>query len=163
MSFHIDSRFRLLSGALLYRRLVDFLAVLIRETTMKNWKALVSHPKYSRSIDIEWTGSLFHFLIKEPTKPLLPGNNILNIGIPYLWHRLGFYTFWTPSKDLIALCFDLPQSLIQALSTSLLDSEAQFQLHDPFSIHTLLVERVITCYDTSLWAWRDVIRELERV
>ncbi|KAF8850701.1 hypothetical protein BDZ45DRAFT_186193 [Acephala macrosclerotiorum] len=95
--------------------------------------------------------------IKEPIKPASALNNASNVCLPYVWHRMGFYTMWTPSKSFVVLCFGLPPSLQHSLSNLGL-----LNLDDPFSFHTLLIEKIAALYDAALWSWRDLIRDLEK-
>ncbi|OBT42429.1 hypothetical protein VE00_05993 [Pseudogymnoascus sp. WSF 3629] len=101
--------------------------------------------------------SSFIFLVKEPVKsnPLLSVAN--NVKISYIWHRMGFYTIWSPFKTLVVLCFGLPLPLKYSLS-----SLAHLSLDNPLSFHAILTEKVIALYDTSLWSWRNLVRDVEQ-
>lgn len=103
-------------------------------------------------------GSHFRFLVKEAIKPTPLLNHACPIKPSYVWHRLGFYTNWIPSKNALVLCFGLPLFLKQSLS-----EVAQLHVEDPFSFHTILIEKVIALYDIALWSWRDLVRDSENV
>ncbi|CZR68590.1 uncharacterized protein PAC_18489 [Phialocephala subalpina] len=106
--------------------------------------------------DLENFSSHFRFLVKEAIKPTPPLNHACPIKAYYVWHRLGFYTTWIPSKNALVLCFGLPLSLKRSLS-----DVAQLHIEDPFSFHTILIEKVIALYDIALWSWRDLVRDSE--
>jgi hypothetical protein len=106
----------------------------------------------------EKLGSCFCFLVKDPVKLGLQPSLINDIKTSYVWHKLGFYTIWTPIKGLVVLCFGLPLSV----KKSLLDFDHLY-LDDPFSFHAILIDKVTTLYDTSLWSWRDLVRGIEKV
>jgi hypothetical protein len=110
-------------------------------------------------VNVERIGSQFRFLVKQPEgkQPAFP-----NIGVPYCWHRLGFSTYWKPSYSVV-LCFDLPASLKDSLMVSIPASSSQLHLDDPFSFHRVLLGDVVELYNTALWAWRDMIRDMEKV
>jgi hypothetical protein len=128
------------------------------------WKASVSSIICRIYIDVKHTGSIGRFLIKEPAKrPVPPVNAVYSTNISYEWHKLRFFTSWRPSNNSVILCFDLPPSLRQSLSTSLKDPVYQLRLEDPFAFHSLLIEEVIVLYDDAVWSWRDLIRDLEKV
>jgi hypothetical protein len=115
-------------------------------------------------INAEYIGSQFRFLAKQPTKGRITrATAVENTDITYVWHRLGFFTSWFPSGYLVVLCFDLPPSLKQQISTSLVDSTSQLQLGDPFVLHALLIEEIVVLYDSALWSCRNLIRHLEQV
>lgn len=105
-------------------------------------------------------GSSFCIKIKEPVKPTqhVKFNDSSSVKVPYVWHTMAFYTIWTPSKQLVVLCFGLPVPLKHSLSH--LD---HLSLDDSLSFHVILTENVISMYDTSLWSWRDIVRDIEKV
>lgn len=110
-------------------------------------------------MNVKRIGSQFRFLVKQPEEkqPTFP-----NIGVPYSWHRLGFSTYWTPSYSIV-LCFDLPVSLKDSLMVSIPVSNGRLHQNDPFSFHRVLLGEVVELYNTALWAWRDMIRDMEKV
>lgn len=115
------------------------------------------------SAEIERIDSFFRFLIKQPAD--LPNRAVFgvqNIGASYMWHRLGFFTSWTPSNTLVVLCFDLPLILKDSLST-LLNSANRLGSDDPFSFHAILIEELTVMYDRAVWSWRDLVRDLEKL
>ncbi len=83
--------------------------------------------------------------------------------VSYKWHKLSFFISWLASNATIVLCFDVPPSLKAALLNSLSKSGNPLQIDDPFALHAVLVEDVIAFFDTVLWSWRDLIRDLELV
>lgn len=97
-------------------------------------------------------GSSFCFKVKEPVK--LP----CSVRVSYVWHTMAFYTIWTPSKQLVVLCFGLPATMKCQLSHL-----GQLTLDNPVSFHAILSQKVATLYDASLWSWRDIVRDIEKV
>jgi len=93
-------------------------------------------------------------LIKEPLKTT-DFHTTCKVN-SHVWHKVGFCTAWS-SRSNIILCFGLPSSLQNSMSTF-----SELQHGDPFALHTLCIEKVLLCYDTALWAWRDCVREIEQ-
>jgi hypothetical protein len=81
-----------------------------------------------------------------------------SVKVSYVWHMMAFYTIWTPSKHLVVLCFGLPVSMKYSLSN--LDPLC---VDDPLSFHAILSEKVASLYDSSLWSWHDIVRDIEKV
>jgi hypothetical protein len=71
---------------------------------------------------------------------------------------MAFYTIWTPSKHLVVLCFGLPAPMKYSLSNL-----GRLDLGDPLSFHAILTEKVTSLYDASLWSWRNIVRDIEKV
>jgi len=114
------------------------------------------------SINVERIGSQFRFLVKQPEeKHRAFPNDLPKIDAPYLWHRLGFSTYWKPSNSVV-LCFDLPLSLKDSLIASIPASAGRFHLDDPFSFHSVLIEGVVERFNVALWSWRNLIRDMEK-
>jgi hypothetical protein len=101
-------------------------------------------------------GTYFRFLIKDivKTSQPLPEYQVTS----YHWHRMGFYTIWTSDKTLVVLCFGIPDDLESSLSNLI-------ELHrdDPFSFHTKIIEGIVKLFDSTLWTWRNFVRDLEKV
>ncbi|TVY26089.1 hypothetical protein LHYA1_G004280 [Lachnellula hyalina] len=98
----------------------------------------------------------FRFLIKEPVKQN-PRLFYPQDGISYGWHKLAFFTYWTPSNTTLILCFGLPRCMRQSILLSHPPS-----LGNPFWFHVVLIENIIDLYDKTVWAWRDLVRGLEQ-
>jgi hypothetical protein len=79
-----------------------------------------------------------------------------------MWHKPGFFTSWRPSSTAVVLCFDLPPSLKDPLLAALINSAAKL-LDEPFAFHAILTEKLAAMYDSALWSWRDLVRDLEKV
>jgi hypothetical protein len=159
------SIFQLVSGRLMPWMRVGFSG--LRETQM-----IMARPNVTVSnqlallvctTNVKIIGTQFRFLVKQPNeKQLVFPNNIPKVDVPYLWHRLGFSTYWKPLNHVV-LCFDLPLSLIDSLKASIPASTARLHLDDPFSFHSLLMEGVIELFNAALWSWRNLIRNMEKV
>ncbi|KAH9209899.1 hypothetical protein DL95DRAFT_308961, partial [Leptodontidium sp. 2 PMI_412] len=112
------------------------------------------------SANLESYGLLFRFLIKEPHEPGQIIHN--NSRADYVWHRLGFFTSWTPSCSTTFFCFDLPTGLQDSIKAALCRSGTELQLTDPFAVHTVLVDEIVALYDQALWSLREQVRNLEK-
>jgi hypothetical protein len=94
-------------------------------------------------------------LIKEPVKTVSK--------YPYDWHKPGFFTSWTPQGKTVILCFNAPTILKEAIIRSAMATDLELEMHMPFKLHNILVEEIVTLFDKSVWAWRDLVRDLEKV
>jgi hypothetical protein len=110
------------------------------------------------SCTLNLVGSQLRFLIKQPAEIIPSASRAYNIDANYIWNRLGVSIHWTPSKNVVVLCFGLPPSLKTSLS-----NPAELCVDDPFAFYTIFVEGVLTLYDKALWSWRDRVRNLEQV
>lgn len=110
----------------------------------------------------KWIDSYFRFLIKEPLKPILQFENCSHISAPYIWHKIGLYVAWTPSQGIIILCRGMTPALENSLSDALKTADMTNILNDPFGFHVILLEKLTAFYDSVLWSWRDLVRDLEK-
>ena len=60
------------------------------------------------------------------------------------------------------LCFDVSTDLQEKIGEELLAGNiAQYGL-GPFSLHAMLMLRIVESFDRAVWSWRDVVRHLEK-
>lgn len=76
---------------------------------------------------------------------------------------MDFFTRWLTSDHMIVLCFGTPASLQVSLESALQLHHNQLDLSSPDCLHASIVDEIISLYDESVWALRDVIRNLEKV
>jgi hypothetical protein len=60
------------------------------------------------------------------------------------------------------LCFDVPADLQERIGKELLASDVTQYGQGPFSLHAMLMLRVVENFDRAVWSWRDVVRDLEK-
>ena len=133
---------------------------------MEVCKAIVSrlHLSKSHGAVVDHTGTMFRFLIKEPRdRSMDPIKDVSENTITYVWHTLGFFTSWMPLNGSVVFCFDLPPSLKDSLFVSFRDSTTPIRMDDPFAVHVVLLEEVISLFDHVLWSTRDLVRGIEKV
>ncbi|KAH7028036.1 uncharacterized protein B0I36DRAFT_328494 [Microdochium trichocladiopsis] len=91
----------------------------------------------------------------------------------YIWHEMGFYTFWgkQPGQNgqeetvLRILCVDTPDDMPESIK-ALLDehsgSQGGLELNDPFALHSALLDKIIVLQDVAVWRVRDQVRVIEK-
>jgi hypothetical protein len=96
------------------------------------------------------------FLIKETTrKPL-----VCQSQYSYIWYKLGFATYWTPSQSVL-LCFSLPAELQESVIAAMVPLRAIES--SPFALMAVVLEEILDMYDKAVWTWRKRVREIEQV
>lgn len=99
--------------------------------------------------------TVFHFLIKYVT-----GNG--STPTTYGWHTPSFITTWRPSGEIVLLCFNFPLEIQESFKNALAKSPiADLQSH-PFAFHSLILDYIIDLHDTSIWKFRDFVRQQEQ-
>ncbi|KAF7504365.1 hypothetical protein GJ744_002422 [Endocarpon pusillum] len=80
----------------------------------------------------------------------------------YVWYSIKFWAFQTASGKTSVLCFDAPDRFRLELLESL--KSRGWRSNDPgiYQLHTFLLDQIINLYDESVWALRDLVRNLER-
>lgn len=102
-------------------------------------------------------GTWFRFLIKQVIR------ESLSTDACYVWDKIGFFTTWLPADHHVILCFDLPFALQSRLQSSIISNQDNISLNDPYSLHTIIVEEVLSLFDISVWSLRDSVRMVEKV
>ncbi|SPO02354.1 uncharacterized protein DNG_05027 [Cephalotrichum gorgonifer] len=76
------------------------------------------------------------------------------------WYEMGFFVRWSaaePSRTAV-LCCDVPSALQASLRYALRASGAErVRFSDPYSVFGVVVQEVISLYDSSVWAMRNHI------
>ena len=60
------------------------------------------------------------------------------------------------------LCFDVPADLQESIGKELLADDVAQYGQGPFSLHAILMMRVVESFNKAVWSWRDVVRDLEK-
>lgn len=81
----------------------------------------------------------------------------------YVWYSIEFFAFQSASGRTSVLCLDTPDRFRLRLLESLKSHGWRFNDPDIYQLHTFLLDQIINLYDESVWALRDVVRNLERV
>ena len=81
----------------------------------------------------------------------------------YEWYEMGFFTHWTSIGWKVILCFDTPQALQNQVQTALSSPSRILDLSDIYSLHIILVDKIVELFDISVWTLRDLIRAMEMV
>ncbi|KAK0301614.1 hypothetical protein LTR82_018213 [Friedmanniomyces endolithicus] len=59
------------------------------------------------------------------------------------------------------LAYDLPETLRQNISQSLIDNTVERYGNGAFSLHPFILLHIVVCFDKAVWLWRDVVRDIE--
>jgi hypothetical protein len=79
----------------------------------------------------------------------------------YYWDQLTFFTQWRSSTDMVIMCFGLTTELRDEVRKSLKGSPQLLIASSPYDAHAFILPFVVRVFDTSVWMWRDWIRESE--
>jgi hypothetical protein len=60
------------------------------------------------------------------------------------------------------LCFDVPVHFQEKIGEALLAGDVAQHGEGPFSLHAMLMLRIVESFDKAVWSWRDVVRDLEK-
>jgi hypothetical protein len=60
------------------------------------------------------------------------------------------------------LCFDVSTDLQEKIGEELLAGDVAQYGQGPFSLHAMLMLRIVESFDRAVWSWRDVVRDLEK-
>jgi len=105
----------------------------------------------------------YRLLIKEPDKTVSNYPNLNNIDSLYIWYKLAFFISWKPQGKIKILCFDVPSILQEAITSCVTSSDFQTSAQGPLDINNIIIEETVALFDKSVWSWRDVVRDLEKV
>jgi len=90
-------------------------------------------------------------------------NKVLKLP-KYDWLKMAFFVSWMHPHQTVVICFDVPEMLQGHLFDTLrTDAPIQADWNDPYSVHLVIVEAVVDCYNTAVWNLRDAIRHFEEV
>lgn len=80
----------------------------------------------------------------------------------YKWLKMAFFVSWMRPNQTVVICFDVPEMLQGHLFDTLrTDAPIRADWNDPYSVHLVIVEAVVDCYNTAVWNLRDAIRQFE--
>jgi hypothetical protein len=103
----------------------------------------------------------YRLLIKEPVKKV---SNYPSFDIDsYTWYKIAFFISWTLQGKIRILCFDIPTSLREAITNVIKGPDFQLSAQGPLDINNIIVEETVALFDKSVWSWRDIVRDLEKV
>lgn len=76
---------------------------------------------------------------------------------------MGFFALQTAAGQVVILCFDTPEHFRQRLFQAL--NSSTWTLSEPviYQLHAYLIDQIINLYDESVWALRDIVRDVEKV
>jgi hypothetical protein len=90
-------------------------------------------------------------------------NKVLKLP-KYDWLKMAFFVSWMHPHQTVVICFDVPEMLQGHLFDTLkADAPIRADWNDPYSVHLVIVEAVVDCYNTAVWNLRDAIRHFEEV
>ena len=77
---------------------------------------------------------------------------------------MAFFVSWTYPDNAVVICFNVVEMLQERLFKTLRTADPiQPHWDDPYSVQLVIVEAVVTCYNTAVWSLRDAIRRFEEV
>ena len=76
---------------------------------------------------------------------------------------MSFFTTRFYTNKIIIICLDLSKALQTSLWLALSSNQNRLDLFDPYSLHAFIVDEIVTLFDTSVWGFRDLIRNIEMV
>ncbi|KAK6502261.1 hypothetical protein TWF506_002844 [Arthrobotrys conoides] len=108
----------------------------------------------------------FRFLVKTVVqlKNETGGIKTTAFGNPqyeYYWHKMGFFSTWSPKGHQSVLCLDCPPEFVVHIRNSLSSVGGESFQIDPYCFHPYIVGGVISIFDASIWALRDLVRMTE--
>lgn len=65
-------------------------------------------------------------------------------------------------ESTVVLCFDVPRPIQTRIEHALSDKR-ELDLKDIYALHALILDEVVSLYETSAWALRDLVRTYEVV
>lgn len=140
---------------------MEALAAKLCTTTTKRLSTIV-YPRFILFSVIQTSANAaaetwFRFLVKQ-----------LKIDISsskpaYEWYEMGFLTYCTAPNETIVLCFDVPDIFRTRLHDTLNFTLWRREDYSISSLHAFLTKETIDLYDDSVWAIRDVVRDIEKV
>lgn len=119
---------------------------------------------FQHSLILTAPAIFYRFLIKEPVKKKVTNYpNLNDLDSSYTWHKLAFFISWTPQGKIRILCFDIPSCLQETIYSIIKGPDFQLTAQGPLDINNIIIEETVALFDRSVWSWRDVVRDLEKV
>ncbi|KAK6330945.1 hypothetical protein TWF718_003139 [Orbilia javanica] len=79
----------------------------------------------------------------------------------YHWHKMGFFSTWSLNGRQSMLCLDCPPEFVAQIRRSLATVSGESFLIDPYCFHPYIVGGIVSTFDASIWALRDLVRMTE--
>ena len=117
-------------------------------------RSFVRYNSAPKNLDLE-EGSLLH--------PQVPIHGPRSIQHGWEWYEMGFFVHWTPPHSTTILCFDLPEPLQASIQSALTSSVDKTEFSDPYSVFSVLLDEILSLYNTSVWSLRNHICAAEAV
>lgn len=163
MTCHTVSRYQIGSGVNGTGRLTGALAVMNYLTMIPRLTHLVSslpqaaQPRLEEH-DVTRDAEIWsRYLVKQ-----LEQNTDSNHH-RYVWYQMAFFALRNASGRTTVLCFDTPDRFRLRLLEDLSSNSRGANEPDIHQLHTFLVDQILNLYDASVWALRDIVRNVERV
>ncbi|KAH0552956.1 hypothetical protein GP486_006846 [Trichoglossum hirsutum] len=112
---------------------------------------------YNEEGKAEGHGTWFQLLAKRPSC----GDSAR--GTPYKWHKMDFVTKWSPPNQNVVLCFSTSRDSQDQLRDALSSRLENRNVCDPYMLHTVIVDEVLSIFDRSVWSLRDLVLSVEKV
>lgn len=114
--------------------------------------------------------SAFRFLVKHPTNVDLVNSyrgSAHQRKIEYVWYYFTFLIKWHPTNGALVLCINQgeggrPLIIAELIRAALREVETETLSSNPFTFHSLLTGLVVEQFSRSFWAWRDIMRSMEK-
>lgn len=81
----------------------------------------------------------------------------------YEWYEMDFLALRSASGWTTVLCFDTPDRFRQRLFETLASSPQTPTEPDIYQLYIYLINQILNLYDESVWAIRDIVRDVEIV
>jgi hypothetical protein len=81
----------------------------------------------------------------------------------YVWYEMDFLALRSASGWTTVLCFDTPDRFRQRLFETLASSPQTPTEPDIYQLYIYLINQILNLYDESVWAIRDIVRDVEIV
>jgi hypothetical protein len=105
----------------------------------------------------------YRFLIKVPIEKVGKYPNVNGLDPIYDWDKIAFSISWTQRGNVQILCFDIPSTLQSAITQAIISLDLKLHVETPIVLNNIIIEEVVAHFDKSVWLWRNVVRDLEKV
>lgn len=105
----------------------------------------------------------YRFMIKVPVNKEERYRNISGFVPRYNWDEIAFSVSWIRGAGVQVLCFDVPDALRHAIIHSIMSIDISLISDSAWCLNNIIVEEVVAYFDKSVWLWRDVVRDVEKV
>ncbi len=81
----------------------------------------------------------------------------------YTWHEMGFFSLWVPDTINVMLCFDVPLMIQNAIKSHFTICKTPCDMGQMYCLHAIIIEEIVEQFECSVWAIRDIVRNVEKV